>query len=156
MDAKATGRFIGELRREKGLTQKDLAERIGVTDKAVSRWETGKGLPDTALLKPLADVLEVSVSELLSGKRIGADQIKAQADQIILDSLDYSDPDRDLKRVLHFLLIGIVAALGCVLFALVVASFGNGPEKLSVGIGMYLCILIVTCTGIILTRLDHK
>ena len=47
MDAKTTGRFIAELRKQKGYTQKELAEKIMVTDKAISRWETGKGLPDT-------------------------------------------------------------------------------------------------------------
>lgn len=65
MDAKITGRFIAALRREKGLTQKQLAQMLAVTDKAVSRWETGKGLPDTALLAPLATALDVSVGELL-------------------------------------------------------------------------------------------
>ena len=68
MDAKTTGRFIAELRKQKGYTQKELAEKIMVTDKAISRWETGKGLPDTSLLKPLGDILGVSVGELLSGK----------------------------------------------------------------------------------------
>ena len=57
MDAKTTGRFIAELRKQKGYTQKELAEKIMVTDKAISRWETGKGLPDTSLLKPLGDIL---------------------------------------------------------------------------------------------------
>ena len=56
MDAKTTGRFIAELRKQKGYTQKELAEKIMVTDKAISRWETGKGLPDTSLLKPLGDI----------------------------------------------------------------------------------------------------
>ena len=58
MDAKTTGRFIAELRKQKGYTQKELAEKIMVTDKAISRWETGKGLPDTSLLKPLGDILD--------------------------------------------------------------------------------------------------
>lgn len=57
MDKNATGRFIAELRKQKGLTQKGLAEKLMVTEKAVSRWETGRGLPDTSLLKPLSDVL---------------------------------------------------------------------------------------------------
>lgn len=53
MDKNITGRFIAELRKQKGFTQKELAEKLMVTDKAISRWETGKGLPDTSLLKPL-------------------------------------------------------------------------------------------------------
>ena len=58
MDASYTGEKISELRKEKGLTQKDLAELLNVTNKAVSKWECGKNFPDLALLQPLAEVLE--------------------------------------------------------------------------------------------------
>lgn len=153
MDAKATGLFITELRKQKGLTQKNLAELLKVTDKAVSRWETGKGLPETSLLKPLSDILGVSVSELLSGKIIEAEQMKDQTDKIIIESLDYSEADRDLRNILRYLLTGIVVALGGMFFALAMDSLFSGEESLSVGIGMYICILIVTCTGIVVTRL---
>lgn len=90
MDKNTTGRFIAELRKQKGFTQKELAENLMVTDKAISRWETGKGLPDTSLLKPLGDVLGVSVTELLSGKKIEEVDMKEQADNIILEALNYS------------------------------------------------------------------
>lgn len=126
---------------------------LKVTDKAVSRWETGKGLPETSLLKPLSDILGVSVSELLSGKIIEAEQMKDQTDKIIIESLDYSEADRDLRNILRYLLIGIVVALGGMFFALAMDSLFSGEESLSVGIGMYICILIVTCTGIVVTRL---
>ena len=110
MDAKATGRFIAELRRQKGYTQKELAEKIMVTDKAISRWETGKGLPDTSLLKPLGDILGVSVGELLSGKIIEEGEMKDQTDRIILDSLKYSS--RMLANMVN-LAIRLSVALIC-------------------------------------------
>lgn len=72
MDAEKIGLFIRELRTKKDMTQKDLAERINCTDKAVSRWETGRGIPEVSLLMPLARVLDVSVNELLSGERFTA------------------------------------------------------------------------------------
>lgn len=90
MDTNATGRFIAELRKQKGYTQKELAEKLMVTDKAISRWETGKGLPDTSLLKPLGDILGVSVNELLSGRIIAEADMKDQTDKISLESLNYS------------------------------------------------------------------
>lgn len=65
MDARETGKRIQELRKQHGWTQKELAERICVSDKAVSKWERGLNFPDMALLKPLAEVLEISVTELL-------------------------------------------------------------------------------------------
>ena len=108
MDKNATGRFIAELRKQKGFTQKELAEKLMVTDKAISRWETGKGLPDTSLLKPLGDVLGVSVTELLSGKKIAAVDMKERADNIILEALNYS------KRML-------ASVIGTILFIIGIA-----------------------------------
>ena len=67
MDATKIGRFIGAERRAKGWTQRQLADKLQLTDKAISRWETGKGLPDVSLLLPLANVLDITVGELLAG-----------------------------------------------------------------------------------------
>lgn len=69
------GNFINRLRTEKGLTQKQLAEMLNVTDKAVSRWETGKNYPDIELFEKIAEVFEVSVSELLEGRRISPESM---------------------------------------------------------------------------------
>ena len=69
MDAQKFGAFIAQCRKEKGMTQSDLAAKIMVTDKAVSRWERGKGFPDINLLLPLAEALEVSVLELMHSER---------------------------------------------------------------------------------------
>ena len=69
MDAKKTGALIAALRKEKEWSQTELAERLGVTNKAVSRWETGRGYPDVELLPKLSEVLDVSISELLEGER---------------------------------------------------------------------------------------
>lgn len=70
MDNYITGAAIKSLREALGMTQSTLAERIGVSDKAVSKWETGRGLPDITLIEPLARALHVSVPELMSGEQI--------------------------------------------------------------------------------------
>ena len=67
MDAAKIGRFIGAERRAKGWTQRQLADKLQLTDKAISRWETGKGLPDVSLLLPLANVLDITVGETTRG-----------------------------------------------------------------------------------------
>lgn len=69
MDANKIGAFIKDLRTGKNMTQKDLAEVINCTDKAISRWETGRGVPEVSLLMPLSKALDISVNELLSGER---------------------------------------------------------------------------------------
>lgn len=121
MDIENTGRFIAELRKEKEWTQEELAQQLGVTDKAVSRWETGKGLPDTALLPSLAAALEVSVGELLAGERMDAEQRVRRADDQILDALRYSR--RMLGRVLDAVLLLLGAA--CLLSPLFTAGPGG-------------------------------
>lgn len=70
MDRYVTGAVIKKLRESKKMTQEDLAERIHVSGKAVSKWETGAGFPDISLLEPLAEVLGISVIELLSGEDV--------------------------------------------------------------------------------------
>ena len=70
MDTYITGATIKKLREEKGLTQLQLAENLGVTAKAVSKWETAKGLPDISLVEPLSKILGVSVMELMSGETV--------------------------------------------------------------------------------------
>ncbi|MBQ7295544.1 MAG: helix-turn-helix domain-containing protein [Clostridia bacterium] len=72
MDANKIGSFIKELRASKNMTQKDLAEIINCTDKAISRWETGRGVPEVSLLMPLSKALGVSVNELLMGERFNS------------------------------------------------------------------------------------
>ena len=70
MNSYITGATIRNLREKQGLTQLQLAEKLSVSDKTVSKWETGKGFPDISLIKVLADVLRVSIPELLSGEQV--------------------------------------------------------------------------------------
>lgn len=107
MDIKKIGFFISVLRKQKGYTQKDLAEKLMVTDKAISRWETGKGLPETSILKHLSEILGVTVGELLSGERIDEEHMKEKNDEVILDSLKYSR--RMFKKLINIVLI----LIGC-------------------------------------------
>ena len=120
LDLVKTGQFIAALRRESGLTQKQLAERIGVTVKAVSRWETGKGFPDVSLLEPLAHELGISISELVSGERIAPESLSvAVMDCAVLHGLEYSrsrEKRAALRLALGILLGVIVPLAGCLLW----------------------------------------
>lgn len=81
MNTQKLGAFIAQLRKEKGLTQLQLAELLNVTDKAVSRWETGKNYPDIDMFEDLSKILEVSVSELLEGKRIDKENLLTTSEE---------------------------------------------------------------------------
>lgn len=80
MDQVQVGRFLAELRRQKGLTQEALGERLGVTNKTVSRWERGNYMPDIAMLPLLSELYEVSINELLAGRRMTEREREAQKD----------------------------------------------------------------------------
>ncbi|MBQ8502693.1 MAG: helix-turn-helix transcriptional regulator [Clostridia bacterium] len=91
MNAQKIGGFIKELRKEKNLTQKELAEKLNCTDKAVSRWETGRGIPEISLLIPISKALDVSVNELLMGERIVEEEIKEKAEQLIVETIVHTE-----------------------------------------------------------------
>lgn len=82
MDNQKLGIFITELRKEKGLTQAQLAKKLNVTDKAVSKWERGVGFPDIKLLEPLADVLDISLLELMKSERLQKQPFPLQIPQM--------------------------------------------------------------------------
>lgn len=94
MDNERIGVFIRELRKEKGLTQKELAEELHITDRAVSKWERGLSAPDIALLEPLAELLGVSVGELIRGGRTAEEERPAGGET--KEILDYSQ--KEIKR----------------------------------------------------------
>lgn len=94
MTAKECGEFIAVLRKKNGLTQKQLAVQLNVSDKAVSRWETGKGYPDVASLMALSDFFGISVNELLAGKIIQSENLKEIADENVLSAFKESEKNK--------------------------------------------------------------
>ncbi len=79
MDYKKTGNLIKKIRKERNMTQMELAESLGVTDRTISKWETGRGFPDVSLLKPLAETLGITVTELLEGELVQGSEVTADA-----------------------------------------------------------------------------
>ena len=96
MDTKKIGRFIAENRKVKKLTQTELAERLGVSDKTVSRWENGNYMPDLSLLQPLSEELGITLNELLSGEYIKQEHVAEKAEASLASTLEYSD--RKIKK----------------------------------------------------------
>ena len=85
MDQLKIGKFIAECRKQKNLTQMQLAEKLGITDKAISKWERGIALPDSSIMLELCDILGISVNELLSGEKISMENNSQKNEQLLLD-----------------------------------------------------------------------
>lgn len=112
------GKFIAQMRKEKGMTQEELAKIMGVTDKSVSRWENGKTLPDISLLVELSEVLNISLGELLKGKRLNRDE-QVEEKKLIDNIIDY-DNDKKNKTQRKFM-----TKLGIGLFIISLAILNN-------------------------------
>ena len=90
MDQEKIGKFIAELRKEQNLTQEQLAEKLGVSSKSISRWENGRTLPDYSIIKDLCKTLNISINELFSGEKIESKNFKEIADNNLLNALENS------------------------------------------------------------------
>ena len=99
MQQEKIGKFIQDLRKEKNMTQKDLADQLGVTDRAVSKWENGRGMPDVSLMKPLCDSLGITVSELLSGERIAQKEYREKSEFRFLDTIQVQEKVIQKKNI---------------------------------------------------------
>lgn len=123
MDNRIIGSFIKEQRTQKQLTQKQLAEKLGVTDKAISRWETGKGIPDVSLLIPLSNALDASVNEILIGEKIEEEKKIEKYEETIVTTLTTNIKQiRKLHKIIYalFVAVEIVAIYGF--------TIGAGPS----------------------------
>ena len=124
MDTIKTGKFLKELRKGMGLTQEQLGEKVGVTNKTVSRWETGSYLPPVECLEMLSDIYGVSINEIVSGQRLSAEQFAQAAEENLSSALEMNDARRRAaeKRLMLTLLASTVIAMAIILLI----PLGNG------------------------------
>lgn len=115
MDQEKIGKFISSCRKEKGLTQAALAGKLGITDRAVSKWETGKSLPDASIMLELCGLLEIDVNELLTGEHITMNDYKDKAEENLLE-MSRKVVNRDklfLQLEIMMVVCCVVLLLGC-------------------------------------------
>lgn len=119
MDAKKLGQFIAEIRKEQNMTQAELASKLHVTDKAVSKWERGLGLPDINSIAPLADALGISVAEVMQAERIHTEHITQEnASEMLTNAFDIVKQQRKAERKSILKISGCIAAALLLLFLL--------------------------------------
>lgn len=112
MDQIKIGKFIADERKRKGYTQKQLSEKLAISDKTISKWERGNGFPEVSLLLPLCNELEITVNELLSGERVSEEEYLKKAEENMVNLVQETQENK--KRILLSTMYGwlaIIAAL---------------------------------------------
>lgn len=139
MDQIKIGRFIAERRKMNGLTQMQLAEKLNITDRAVSKWETGKAMPDTSIMLELCDILKISVNDLLSGEVVSVDNYNKKLESNLLDMVKQKEAaDRSLLALEIFIGVLVSAVLvGMILLAALV-QMPDWLRAVLIGIGIIL------------------
>ena len=138
MDQVKTGKFISALRKEQGLTQVQLADMLGISDKTVSKWERGAGLPEVSLMLPLCETLGISVNELLTGERLSDSDYKKKAEANMMDLVQENKENK--RKLFQSIVCGAITIIA--VFSLVmIASFIEMPVAASI-------LMIVAVAGI--------
>ena len=115
MDQIQIGKFIAEKRKEQGMTQMQLAEKMGITDRAVSKWETGRSLPDASLMLDLCNLLKITVNELLCGEELSMENYNEKAEKALVEMVKQKE-EADRRLLKMEVVIGVLSTL--FLFAL--------------------------------------
>lgn len=108
MDTVKIGQFIRSLRKENSFTQREVAERLNVSEKTISKWETGNGMPEVSLMLPLCKLFGISINELLSGERLNEKQYVEKAEENMADLVDKTTPRKKI----------IISTISCILVIL--------------------------------------
>lgn len=125
MNQAEIGKFIAKCRKEKKLTQAQLAEKLNITDRAVSKWETGKSMPDSSIMLELCEILGITVNELLSGEEIDVENYERKADENLI-ALKRKDENNIKKNVIISIIFSAVLLIGLIVCAICdIAISGN-------------------------------
>lgn len=139
------GKFIASCRKEQGMTQAVLAEKLGISDRAVSKWETGKSMPDSGIMLELCELLKINVNELLSGEHITMEDYNAKSEEVILGLK--SENEKYAKRLLrseaYIIVVGVVASLAIIIAGTIIALKNGENDPLAVVLIVSGCVIVV-------------
>ena len=111
MNQEKIGKFIAECRRQRKLTQSELGEKLGVTEKSISNWENGRNMPDLSLFKPLCEELNISLNDLMSGEKVKEKEYRDKLEENIINTIDYSNKKIESRNVFIGLLLIVFGVL---------------------------------------------
>lgn len=119
MNQEKIGKFISKIRKQKKLTQQELANKIGVTDRAISKWENGRGMPEVSLMKPLCEELGITINELISGERLDKQDYQEKLEENILNTFDYTDKRiKKSNKILKIIIITTIISIASLVLML--------------------------------------
>ena len=139
MNQENIGKFIAKCRKDKKLTQSELAEKLGVTDKSIGNWENGRNMPDLSLFKPLCDELGITINELLSGENLKKEEYQEKFEENIISTIDYSTKKITLIRNnlgIVLLFLGILISFSAMTMFASESSWGSIYSVLGVIISL--------------------
>ena len=114
MNQEKIGKFIAECRKNKNMTQQDLAEKLGVSDRTIGNWENGRNMPDLSLFKPLCSELNISLNDLMSGEVVNNKEYQEKLEENIINTIDYTNKKLENKNNfigLIFIVFGVLISL---------------------------------------------
>ncbi len=111
MNQEKIGKFIAECRRKKNMTQQELAEKLGVSDRTIGNWENGRNMPDLSLFKPLCDELDISLNDLMSGEVVNSKEYQEKLEENIINTISYTNKKLENKNNIIGLLLIIFGVL---------------------------------------------
>ena len=153
MDLEKIGRFIADCRKKKNLTQMQLAEKLNITDRAISKWECGKSLPDSSIMLELCDVLGISVNELLIGEELDMKDYNKQIELNLVEMVKQKEESD--KRLLDIEIVLMAISITFFIAIIAIVSFVDMPlwAKIVIGIGGFIQLLAST---LICFRIEQK
>lgn len=146
------GKFISAMRKEQNLTQRQLADQLDISDKTVSKWECGKGLPEVSLMIPLCEILEINVNELLSGERLTDNTYHERAEENMMNLIREKEESR--KKIILSTIIALLCTSVLIVCILIVGYIKNINLAVQVSLVTFgvLVFVIGLCIAILLDR----
>lgn len=153
MDQGKIGSFIAACRKAKGMTQAAMAEQLGITDRAVSKWETGKSLPDASIMLEVCELLEISVNELLTGERLIMENYKEQAERNLVE-LARMEEENNRKLLQLEWVIGVTGTVS--FMVMIFAASYSVTDPVWQGVLIAVACVILTVSGYYALKLERE
>ena len=157
MDQKMIGQFIKELRKEKNITQEELAQKLNVSNRTISRWETGNNMPDISILVELSEIFDVSIPEIINAER-KSENMNEESKELVQSMSEYATSEKEIlvKEIRRFSIIGTICIFIFILFDTTQLWMGNEIVREIVRYCQLLPYVLMIITACYTTGLINK